>query len=332
MNNLMQALGEFQVKLFNYENYAYNSGNISSYYSSYNYLINNLNMKSHLLIKSKSLAVYLIFVVFCSIASLPAADAQTIAKIPYGNNPEVGRYAKVNGMQMYYEIYGEGKPLVLLHGNGGSIAGQRGRIDYYKKYFKVIAVDSRAHGKSVDTLSKTITYDQMAKDVNDLLASIHVDSAYIWGQSDGGILALLLGIHYPEKTAKIATFGANTIPGKKAIFDEIDQMVKDTLKTTKNAHTRLLFNLLDKEPHITKADLAQIKAPVLLMSGDRDAIRLEHTLSIYDAIPNSNLFIMPGASHFGSYEKTDLFNQVLMDFFTKPFSKVSTVDIFTGKH
>lgn len=255
--------------------------------------------------------------------------AQTI---PYGNNKEAGHYADINGIKMYYEVYGEGKPLVLLHGNGGSIAGQKGRIEYYKKYFKVIAIDSRAHGKSIDTLTKSLTYDQMAKDVSDLLESIHVDSAYLWGQSDGGILALLLAIHHPKSVSKIATFGANTYPGKKAVFDEIDQMVVNTLDTTKNAHTKLLYNLLDKEPHISKADLEKIKIPVLLMSGDRDAIRLEHTLAIYYAIPNSNLFIMPGATHFGSYEKPELFNQVLMDFFNKPFSKRSTVDIFTGKH
>lgn len=258
--------------------------------------------------------------------------AQQMAKVPYGNNPAAGHYATVNGLKMYYEVYGEGKPLVLLHGNGGSIAGHTNRIAYYQKYFKVIAIDSRAHGKSIDTLTKMLTYDQMADDVSSLLSSIHVDSAYVWGQSDGGILALLLAIHHPKTVAKIATFGANTFPGNKAIFNEIDQMVVDTLKSTTNAHTRQLFNLLDKEPHITKADLAKIKIPVLLMSGDKDAIRLEHTIAIYYAIPNSNLFIMPGATHFGAYEKTDLFNMVLLDFFNKPFSKVSSVDLFTGKH
>lgn len=279
--------------------------------------------------KLNALILKLTPVLFLLFISLTGSYAQSI---PYGNNKEAGHYAAVNGIQMYYEVYGEGKPLVLLHGNGGSIAGQKGRIEYYKKYFKVIAIDSRAHGKSVDTLTKSLTYDQMAKDVSDLLESIHVDSAYVWGQSDGGILALLLAIHHPKSVSKIATFGANTFPGKKAVFDEIDQMVVHTLDTTKDAHTRQLYHLLDKEPHISKTDLGKIKIPVLLMSGDRDAIRLEHTLDIYYAIPNSNLFIMPGASHFGSYEKPELFNLVLMDFFTKPFSKRSTVDIFTGKH
>ena len=68
------------------------------------------------------------------------------------------------------------------------------------------------------------------------------------------------------------------------------------------------------------------------MSGDRDAIRLEHTIRIFNHIPNSNLFVMPGATHYGSIEKPELFNLVVLDFFNRPFSKVSTVDLFTRKH
>lgn len=288
-------------------------------------------MKPSLPLKRKSVRLNLSFAVFLLFFCLNDAYAQPASTIPYGNNKEAGHYARVNGIQLYYEVYGEGKPLVLLHGNGGSIAGHKNRIDYYKQYFKVIAIDNRAQGKSVDTLTKSLTYDMMAKDVNDLLEQIKVDSTYVWGQSDGGILGLLLAIQYPKKVAKVAVFGANTAPGKTAVYDEVDQMVVETLKSTKDAHTRLLYELLDKEPHISAADLNRIKAPVLVMSGDRDAIRLEHTLAIFKEITNSNLFIMPGATHFGAYEKQDLFNMVVMDFFNKPFSKVSTVDIFTGK-
>ena len=68
------------------------------------------------------------------------------------------------------------------------------------------------------------------------------------------------------------------------------------------------------------------------MSGDRDVIRLEHSIKLFNNIPNSNLFVMPGATHFGSVEKPELFNLVLADFLNRPFSKVSTVDLITGKH
>src|ERR1700749_5317233 len=77
-------------------------------------------------------------------------SAQTEIKIPYGNNPEAGHYKEINGFKMYYEVYGSGEPLVLLHGNGGSIKGHTRRIEYFKQKFQVIAIDSRGHGKSVD--------------------------------------------------------------------------------------------------------------------------------------------------------------------------------------
>ncbi len=251
--------------------------------------------------------------------------------IKYGDNREAGNYKTINGIKLYYEVYGTGKPLILLHGNGGSIRSQGKRIEYFKKYFQVIAIDSRAHGKSIDSTTKSLTYVQMANDVNALLEVLKIDSAYVWGQSDGGILGLLLAVHNPSKVAKLATFGANIFPGKSAIFDEIDQMVMDTLKTTKDFTTKRLYSLLAYQPHITEKDLKKIKCPVLIMSGDRDAIRLEHSIKIFYAIENANFFVMPGATHFGSYEKPDLFNLVLSDFLSKPFSKTSSVELFTGK-
>lgn len=250
----------------------------------------------------------------------------------YGDDSNVGNYKNINGINIYYESYGSGKPLILLHGSGGSIKGQGERIEYFKKYFKVIAIDSRAHGKSIDTTNQPLTYLQMANDVISLMDSLKIDSAYVWGQSDGGIIGLLIAINYPNKISKLATFGANILPGRKAVFDEIDKMVMDTLKVTKDLRTKRIYSLLAYQPSITDKELRRIKCPVLIMSGDRDAIRLEHSIEIFNKIENSNLFVMPGATHFGSYQKPELFNLVLLDFFIKPFSKLSTVDILTGKH
>jgi pimeloyl-ACP methyl ester carboxylesterase len=252
--------------------------------------------------------------------------------INYGDNKEAGNYKQINGIKLYYETYGEGKPLLFLHGNGGSIRSASGKIEYFKKNYKVIAIDSRGHGKSVDTTSKELTYTQMASDINVLLDSLKIDSVFISGQSDGGILGLLLAVNYPKKVSKLITFGANIFPGKKAVFSEIDKMVMDTLKVTTDFSTKRLYKLLAYQPEISEKDLQKIKCPVLLISGDRDAIRLEHTLKLFYNIENSNLFVMPGATHFGSYQKPDLFNQVVLDFLNKPFSKLSTVEIMTGKN
>ena len=276
---------------------------------------------------NKILLAFLIFLFTINISY-----GQTQSSINYGNNKEAGNFKKINGIRFYYEIYGTGKPLVFLHGNGGSIQSASAKIEYFKKYFKVIAIDSRGHGNSIDTITKQLTYVQMANDIKVLLDSLNIDSAFVSGQSDGGILGLLLAINFPAKVSKLATYGANIFPGKKAVFDEIDNMVFDTLKVTKDFNTRRLYSLLAYQPNITDKDLQKIKCPVLIMSGDRDVIRLEHSINIFNNIANSNFFVMPGATHFGSYEKPELFNLVLLDFLNNPFSKISTVDILTGKN
>ena len=252
---------------------------------------------------------------------------QTNNSIKYGNNKEAGNFKKVNGINLYYEIYGTGKPLILLHGNGGSIRGQYGKIKFFSKQYQVIAIDSRSHGKSIDP-SPDLTYVQMAEDVRVLMDSLKIDSANIFGQSDGGIIGLLLAIKYPKRVSRLATFGANLFPGKKAIVDELEDMVKDSIKLTKDKNTLKLNLLMAHQPNITVKDLQKIECPVLIMSGDRDAIRLEHSIKIFYAIKNSNFFVMPGATHGGSWEKPDLFNLILSKFLEKPFSTLTTFEAF----
>lgn len=133
---------------------------------------------------------------------------------------------------------------------------------------------------------------------------------------------------YPDKVKKLAVYGTNLKPDTTAVFTSIVNWVDQTIETTTDVHERRLFELLKYQPQIEFSELSKIKAPVLIMSGDRDAIRLEHSIKIFQHIENSNLFVMPGATHFGSYEKPELFNFILDDFFSKPFSKKATVDIF----
>lgn len=245
----------------------------------------------------------------------------------YGINPDAGQYADVNGIKLYYEVYGEGEPLLLIHGNGGSIRGHAEKIEYFKKNYKVIVADSRAHGKTKD-IGDSLTYKKMTSDINELLNQLKIDSCYIWGQSDGGIIGLRLAMDYPNKVKKLAIFGANLKPDTSAVHKSIVKWVDENYEKTTDNHEKRLFDLLKFQPQIEFSELAKIKIPVLVMSGDRDAIRLEHSVEIFNHIDNSNLFIMPGATHFGSYEKADLFNQILEDFFMKPFSKKATIDIF----
>lgn len=198
---------------------------------------------------------------------------------------------------MYYEIYGKGVPVVLLHGNGGSIVGQSKRIDFFSKKYKVIAIDSRAHGKSIDTTS-VLTYEMMAKDIHDLLDTLRIDSAMIWGQSDGAILALLLAIHYPEKVSKAAGFAANLRPDTTAIIPEILDWAGSVSKMVTATKDKQLFRLVTEQPHIPVTDLNKIRAPFLVMMGDRDVVQFSHSIEIFKNIPKGFFFRHAGRHAF----------------------------------
>jgi pimeloyl-ACP methyl ester carboxylesterase len=251
------------------------------------------------------------------------------ASIPYGDNATAGHYATVNGVKLYYEIYGEGEPLVLLHGNGGNIAAMKNQIAYFARNYKVIAIDCRGRGKS-ELGPLPLTYDNMAKDVSSLLEQLHAGPAYIVGRSDGGILSLLLAINYPERVKKVVAFGANLVPGPTALYPQIlDQMRNDRQHTEEmmakhdtSKNWELVYQLnrmMETQPNITIQDLHRIQAPVLVMSTDRDLIPEEHTLLIYRNIPKANLCILPGETHWITSTNPELFNTTVAKYISEPF-------------
>lgn len=231
----------------------------------------------------------------------------------------------LNGVRLYYEMYGQGEPLVLIHGNGGNIAGMKFQIEYFAKNYKVIALDCRGRGKS-ELGNEPLFYDNMTRDVNSLLELLNIDSAYIAGRSDGGVIGLLMGIYYPGKVKKVAAFGANLWPDSTALYPQTIEEVTETRKHAENriakGDTSQNWNLLKQrmllmefQPNITAEDLGKIEAPVLVLSSDRDVIREEHTLYIYQHIPKSNLCIFPGETHWITNTNPDLFNQTVDKFF-----------------
>jgi pimeloyl-ACP methyl ester carboxylesterase len=104
---------------------------------------------------------------------------------------------------MYYEVYGQGAPLLMIHGNGGSIKSLENQIPYFSKKYQVIIADSRAHGKSIDN-NDSLSYEMMTDDLNALLDALHIDSCNVIGWSDGGVEGLLLAIRHPKKVKKLA--------------------------------------------------------------------------------------------------------------------------------
>jgi pimeloyl-ACP methyl ester carboxylesterase len=228
---------------------------------------------------------------------------------------------------MYYEIYGQGEPLLMIHGNGGSIESFSNQIPYFSKNYKVIAVDSRAQGRSVDT-SDSLSFEMMADDFSSLLDKLHIDSCYVLGWSDGGINGLLLAIRHPEKVKMLAITGANLWPDSSAISSNDYMWGKnyyDTLskmpQTPEILNARKLVGLDLFQPNITLRQLQQIKCPTLVIGGDHDIILPEHTLLIAESIPGAYLWILPNSSHGTLIDHKDLFNQVVDDFFRTGLKK-----------
>ncbi|WP_020599386.1 alpha/beta fold hydrolase [Spirosoma panaciterrae] len=259
-------------------------------------------------------------------STIPLASS---VKTVYGSNAKVGHYASIRGFRMYYEIYGAGKPLLLIHGNGGSIDNFRNQIPYFAKSYKVIAVDSRAQGKSADP-SDSLTYEMMADDLNALLNTLHLDSCYVIGWSDGGIDGLLLAMRHPEKVKKLAITGANLWPDTTAIEPDLfhwivsanDSLARVTQTPAVKAQKKLL-NLMVLHPHISTTDLKQVKCPTLVIGGDNDVILPTHTLVIARAIPKAYLWILPNSGHSTLIRYKDLFNRTVGDFFKMPYRPIN---------
>ena len=249
-------------------------------------------------------------------------------QVKFGNNPAAGRYYEVRGIKMYTETYGKGKPLLLIHGNGGSISAFSSTIPYFSKKYKVIAVDSRAHGKTIDP-SDSLSFEQMADDFAALLDKMHIDSAYVIGWSDGGINALLLAMRHPDKVIKLASTGANLTPDSLGIIPkEWNGMVKqynsdkDKPRTTaKQKNDWKIFMLDYTQPNVPFSALKVIKCPSLIICGDHDVIPIEHTVKIYQAIPRAYLWVVPNSGHPTLIEHRDDFNKLVDHFFEKPFGK-----------
>lgn len=247
-------------------------------------------------------------------------------KIPYGNNSENGKFYNIRGIKIYCEIYGHGKPLLMIHGNGGSIASFKDNIPYFSKKYKVIVADSRSQGKSKD-INDSLSFEMMADDEAALLDALHIDSAYVLGWSDGGINALLLAMRHPEKVIKLASTGANLWPDSTAIIPSAwkkDKIYYESSKDKKfiggsEKNSWKLFLLDWFQPNIPLAALHSIKCPSLIIGGDHDVITIEHTALIYQNIPHAYLWIVPDSGHGTLIEHKDEFNKIVDDFFTNPF-------------
>lgn len=261
----------------------------------------------------------------------PSAQAtalwETLPPTPAPIPAKQSGQARVNGISLYYAIYGEGSPVILLHGGLANSDYWGKQIQALAPYHTVIVMDSRGHGRSARD-AKPFGYDLMADDVIGLMDALKVQKADIVGWSDGAILGLDLAIRHPERTGKVFAFAANTVTSGVKPDVEKNPVFAAFIRRAGEEYARYsatpkdyagfvaqIGKMWESQPHWTDEELKAIASPVLVADGDHDeAIKREHTEYIAATIPGAGLLILPNTSHFAFLQDPDLFNFAILHF------------------
>ena len=260
-------------------------------------------------------------------------------------------YLRINDVDLYAEVAGDGAPVLLLHGGFCSLEAMRELSESLVPHYRLHAFERPGHGRSAD-IDGEYSYTRGLADTIAYLDSQNLEAVHVIGYSDGAILGLLLALEHPERVRSLTAISANLDPSAFSTGDEHQSLVltparQSPVHTTggpdgggtgtapaakpdaerlhyerlspdgpEHADTVLnkLFRLWTTEPNIPAADLARITAPVLIMAGDRDSIRPDHSLLIAASIPGAQLCIVPGASHGLMAEHPELISTVIRGF------------------
>ncbi|WP_306541373.1 alpha/beta fold hydrolase [Dysgonomonas sp.] len=233
-----------------------------------------------------------------------------VDQMPYGANDEAGYYVKSGDAKIYYEIYGKGEPLVLLHGGiAGSTFEMSELIDRLSPNYQVIAISTRGHGKS-ELGTEPHTYEQKAKDVIAVLDEVTKDSVTVFGFSDGGYTGYFLAGMFPERVKKMVILGAaeTHIGDYKMNVKVSDMMELDKAYWAQQlslmpepGRLQEMFNKVSdaiSKLEISTDFFATIKCPVLVMAGNHDQfLSTQRVVNASKMIPNAELAIIPDCSH-----------------------------------
>lgn len=229
------------------------------------------------------------------------------------------RYCKIADTTLAYTEKGEGEVLILLHGNGENGGYFSYQTDYFSRFFRVIALDSRGHGKS-ERGEKPLTLQCLADDLYEFMQTLQIEKANILGFSDGGNIALLFALKYPQKVIKLVANGANLNTKGVKPFVQAGVVLGNFLlsfsKDEKARRKREILSLMLKQPNITKEQLQTLDMPVLVIAGTNDMIRHKHTQYIAQCIKNSRLVFLDG-DHFIARGNAQIFNKAVFEFLTE---------------
>lgn len=229
-----------------------------------------------------------------------------------GIDPGEWHHALVHGHRLYYAMKGSGPTLLFLHGGGDSGEHSFARqIDVFAEHHRIVAPDQVGQGRSPD-VAGPLSYAGMMEDTATLLEKLHLQQVDVVGFSDGGILALMLAIRHPDLVRRLVISGVNVAP-EGLNPDDLEELRATQTSTPKTIDEKLahLWATSPTESELSMTMLARISQPVLVISGDRDAITLEHTLKIYRALPNSELCVLPGTDHATFSGRSDWLNPII---------------------
>ena len=264
------------------------------------------------------------------IAFATAARAEpqwlTLPPTPTLPPPAESGYAPVNGIKIWYAIFGRGTPVILLHGGLANANYWGALVPALALHYRVIVMDSRGHGRSTRD-ARPYGYDLMALDVVALMDFLKVDKAAIVGWSDGAIIGLDLAIHRPERLSKLFAFAANSNPSavkdvnQSPVFTSFIARAKEEYEKLSPTPTEYgsflaqITKMWETQPNWTADDLASIKVPTWIVDADHDeAIKRENTLFMADHISDSGLLIEPQVSHFAFLQDPQQFNADVLHF------------------
>jgi len=245
----------------------------------------------------------------------------------------VRAYLPIRGSRVFYEITGEGDPLLLLHGGFGTVEDFASQTPELAKHFRVVAFERPGHGHTADN-DEPFSYDTMSECTAELIEALKLGASNILGWSDGAIVSLLLAISRPDLVKRFVCvsgcFNTNSLTPRtldwirsstpESFRKDAAPLVKryDEASPDGPTHFPVVFEKTKRlwlnEPDIPHGDLAKIVAPVLVMAADRDGITAEHTLELFRSIKGAQLCIVPGATHLLLSEKPDATNGAILDF------------------
>lgn len=242
-----------------------------------------------------------------------------------------GKYLDVGGVRTYYEVHGNGPPVVLLHGGLCAIETFAEQTSALCERFQVWLPERRGHGRTPDT-EAPYTYVQMLEDTLGFMDAVGIDRTDVVGFSDGANIGLLLAIHQPARVHRLVMISGNSDPGgilapedvpeRGSLEDSFQGLVAlyGELSPDGPDHFAVVFQKLQRlwadEPRIEAAELATVRAPTLVMAADADLISIDHTVELYRAIPDARLSIVADSGHDVIARKPGIVNAVLVDFLT----------------